>query len=140
MLSFIEWKHAMPPVWHHPDLYGMTIGVLFWDAFWMFWVGGTMAFLPAAVAVLMAEMFALRSIVYHMSAGAVAAGLSAFFIDQRMIDFPVFEAPAIIAAGFVGGFVYWLVAGSTSGPRRAAEPPARTPAPPPYPGPTPPAA
>ncbi|PZQ13039.1 MAG: hypothetical protein DI565_15355 [Ancylobacter novellus] len=69
---------------------------------------------PAIVAVLIAEMFSIRSWVYHAAAGAGSA-LMPWALAPSSFEGPIFTAPEIIAAGLVGGLVHWLIAGRTSG-------------------------
>ena len=86
---------------------------------------GAVAFVPALVAVILAEAFAWRSVFYYLAVGA-AIGLAA----DRLSDFigPVEVAarrPVIyLAAGFVAGIVYWAIAGRRAGPGRRSPPPA----------------
>ncbi len=69
---------------------------------------------PAIVAVLIAEMFSIRSWAYHVVAGAVTATLP-WALSPGGFDGPIFTAPDIIACGVVAGFVHWLIAGRSSG-------------------------
>lgn len=69
---------------------------------------------PAIVAVLIAEMFSIRSWVYHAAAGAGSA-LMPWSLAPSGFEAPAFTAPQILAAGIVGGFVHWLIAGRRSG-------------------------
>jgi len=77
---------------------------------------GSAAFLPAAVAIVAAEIFRWRSVFYYLVVGGLigfAAHQFAAFtgtasdFEQRRLIFP--------AAGFVGAFVYWLIAGRLAG-------------------------
>ncbi|RXF73127.1 hypothetical protein [Hansschlegelia zhihuaiae] len=69
---------------------------------------------PAIVAVLIAEMFSIRSWIYHAAAGAGSA-LMPWALAPTSFEGPVFSAPQVVAAGIVGGLVHWLVAGRRSG-------------------------
>ncbi|QZO02400.1 hypothetical protein K6K41_15300 [Chenggangzhangella methanolivorans] len=69
---------------------------------------------PAIVAVLIAEMFSIRSWIYHAAAGAGAA-LMPWSLAPTSFEGPAFTAPEILAAGFVGGLTHWLIAGRRSG-------------------------
>jgi hypothetical protein len=69
---------------------------------------------PAIVAVLIAEMFSIRSWTYHAVAGAVTA-LLPWSLAPAGIDGPMFSAANVVAAGVVGGLVHWLIAGRGSG-------------------------
>lgn len=69
---------------------------------------------PALVAVLIAEMFSIRSWVYHAAAGAGSA-LMPWSLSPSSFEGQAFTAPEVLAAGFVGGLVHWLIAGRKSG-------------------------
>lgn len=76
---------------------------------------------PAIVAVLISEMFSIRSWMYHAIAGAVCA-LAPWSLAPAGVDGPIFTTSQILAAGVVGGLVHWLVAGRSAGlaePERA---------------------
>ena len=101
-----------------PDTYDFTIPLIFATG-----TVGAASFAPAAVAILLSEVFGLRSIFYFLAVGG-ALGLvlnqlldfhaSAALLDRAHVLFP--------AAGFVGGIVYWLVAGRLAGAMEAAHP------------------
>jgi hypothetical protein len=72
--------------------------------------------LPSAIGILVAEAFALRSWIYHAGNGAVSAwlGWNLFgSIDDSRV--PINDPLPVIAAGLAGGFVYWIIAGSSAG-------------------------
>jgi hypothetical protein len=76
----------------------------------------SMMWLPAAVGIVLAEAFALRSWMFHVGNGAVAAllGWNLFgIIDDTGL--PLNQPLPVIAAGLAGGFAYWAVAGWSSG-------------------------
>jgi hypothetical protein len=72
--------------------------------------------LPAAVGVLIAEAFAIRSWIFHAANGALSAYVawSNFgYVDGSRI---ALTGPlAVIAAGIAGGLTYWAIAGWSSG-------------------------
>ena len=76
---------------------------------------------PAFIVILLAELFAWRSIFFYLAAGALI-GLSGSVIPIEEV-FPQAEAnmTMLAAAGLVGGFVYWLIAGRSAGFVRAPE-------------------
>lgn len=102
-------------------VYGLRYDVeLMWEVFATGWLmtfyAGWFAFVPAAVAVVLAEAFGWRSALFWMLFGGAVAAVGYEF------PFAAGAAPgdndyrlAFIAAGFVGGFVYWLIAGRLSG-------------------------
>ncbi|MEH0070533.1 translation initiation factor IF-3 [Pannonibacter sp. Pt2-lr] len=80
---------------------------------------GALAFAPSFIAIALAEILRLRSAVYHVGlAGVIAAGLwimgdSAMISNGHAGWLP--GTTVALAAGFVGGIIYWLIAGRTSG-------------------------
>ncbi|MEQ8655865.1 MAG: hypothetical protein RIC24_00990 [Hyphomicrobiales bacterium] len=76
------------------------------------------AFVPSAIVVLITELFRLRGVVVFALFGALiglycaveALGPQVHFSDQRVL--------IAAAAGIVGGFVYWFIAGRTAGAYR----------------------
>lgn len=87
----------------------LTVGVTtFWTA--------TVAILPAAIAIALAEAFAWRSVLYYFLAGGIIAVIadqvSGLVIEPTI---PGGRLAVMLAAGFVGGFVYWVIAGRRAG-------------------------
>jgi drug/metabolite transporter (DMT)-like permease len=79
-------------------------------------------FAPSFAAIFIAEMFSLRSVLYYALAGALIGALAYFLSDvtARMQGAgtvaPITrELQFLAAAGIVGGFVYWLIAGRNAG-------------------------
>jgi hypothetical protein len=79
-------------------------------------------FAPSFVAILIAEMLSLRSVLYYALAGALIGALAYFMTDiaarisGRGTVVPITqELQWLTAAGIVAGFVYWLVAGRSAG-------------------------
>ena len=69
----------------------------------------------AAIGVAIAEMFAIRSILYHVANGALATWVG-WAIRPLPKDLPQFSDPTfVIAGGIAAGLVYWAVAGWSSG-------------------------
>lgn len=84
------------------------------DATLTFLVTPLMIAAPAIAAVLIAEMFSIRSWTYHAAAGAITAALPWWVIPSG-IEGPIYSAGQILACGVVGGLTHWLVAGRSSG-------------------------
>lgn len=77
---------------------------------------GTIAVLPAFLAIAVGEAFAWRSLLYYFLAG----GLIALLADQMSdlvveTSFHGQRTVIMLASGFVGGFVYWAIAGRRAG-------------------------
>lgn len=89
------------------------------------------AFVPAAVVILVAEVMARRDWLFYALGGAVAAGAVLVFLgrsgDPDFVAGDTMPMLALIGAGIVGGFCYWLVAGRGAGMRPQAPPISREP-------------
>lgn len=81
---------------------------------------GAAALLPAAILIAIAEIARLRGLVFHVAAaggvafllwtvGSPGDGSPANGLDMRP------GSAVVLAAGFLAGAVYWLLAGRTSG-------------------------
>jgi hypothetical protein len=87
--------------------------------------GPVIALLPALAAIVLAEAVRIRSVVYYVVAG-VLLGLASFYsvdlsdVLENTTDItPVGHGLALaVAAGTVGGLVYWLIAGRKAGQSR----------------------
>jgi len=92
---------------------------------------GASAFVPSLLLIIVAEIMALRSLLYYAAAGAVV-GLTSFFgsnVEMRLENTtdvaPVFHPLQLAAAaGIVGGLAYWLLAGRNARRWREHQPPA----------------
>ena len=94
-------------------------------------VGAFAMLLPATIGVVISEIFAIRSLLFHASNGALAAWLGWVVMQDFLKDFEFYKEPtAVIAAGIVAGLTYWTIAGWTAGfwkPVFSAPPPPPTP-------------
>ena len=79
-------------------------------------------FAPSFVAILIAEMLSLRSVLYYAFAGALIGAIAYFMTDiagriaGRGTVVPMTqELQWLVAAGIVAGFVFWLIAGRNAG-------------------------
>ncbi len=93
-------------------------------------VGTGVMLWPATLGALLAEVFAIRSWMYHAANGGLSAAVSLVSIGGFDKDYDLSAAPLIaIGAGIVAGFTYWAVTGWSAGfwkpvfrqPRPAAE-------------------
>ena|SRR5689334_10836763 len=79
-----------------------------------FWIGFMAA--VAAVGVLIAEAFAIRSWIFHALNGGVSAWIGWSVMQDVQDQYRFLTEPKImVAAGLAGGLAYWLVAGWTAG-------------------------
>ncbi len=77
-----------------------------------------LAFVPAAAAILIAEIFRIRSWIYYSIVGGVAAFLavSSGEMYERTVEEPYVELSLfLLVPGLVAGLVYWLIAGRGAG-------------------------
>jgi hypothetical protein len=101
---------------NHPDAASYAVfGFLIAGPF-LFVILLSVMWLPAAIGVLIAEAFAIRSWMFHVANGAVSAWLGwQLFTAFGMAGTPVNKPLAVIAAGLAAGFAYWAVAGWNAG-------------------------
>ena len=92
-----------------PFALGVSIGVFFY--------AGLITFIPALIAVVLAETFGWRSLLFYLAAGG-AIGLLASETTMALdgLSFADDLRFLCVAAGFVAGAVYWLIAGKLAGP------------------------
>ena len=113
------------PQWH---AFSGDVGerVTFWSvAFFGSVLTGAVGLLPLLILIVLAEAFRIRSLLINTAAGAalLVAGYYGSGIAQpsyeESIDNPTPAIPRQVeiaaAAGAVGGFVYWFIAGRNAG-------------------------
>jgi hypothetical protein len=83
---------------------------------------GATAFVPAVILVAIAETFDIRSIFYYAIGGGLIAAVVWYMADisvqlENTTDLsPIgYGLQLVAAAGIIGGFVYWLLAGRKAG-------------------------
>ncbi len=93
-----------------------TAGWILLFAAWTAAYAGAFALLPWLIAVVLAEGLGLRSVWFWFAIGG-AIGAVAWFFTGYYGEAAQAEAGFAVhlAAGFVAGFVYWLVAGRNAG-------------------------
>ena len=100
----------------------MDRAMFFVVAFFATSFAGAAAWAPALLAMVIGEAFTLRGFVYYGVAGAVI-GLLGYFgssigirLEETTEMTPVGHSlELVVAAGIVGGLVYWLIAGRNAG-------------------------
>lgn len=75
---------------------------------------GRLAIVPALAAIIATEAFRLQSVLIHMLLG-ICIALGGILVGLDQPDAPPDTMLSAIAAGAVGGFVYWLLAGRWAG-------------------------
>lgn len=78
------------------------------------------ACIPVAITSLLSEIFGWRSIMLHCVFGLAASMFAFFTLWPEDVAGAVnpYDIAIIAASGFVGGFIYWLIAGRDAGFRR----------------------
>jgi len=113
------------PQWH---AFSGDVGerVTFWGvAFFGSVLTGAVGLLPLLILIVLAEAFRIRSLLINTAAGAalLVAGYYSSGIAQPAYEESIDNPPPAIprqveiaaAAGAVGGFVYWFIAGRNAG-------------------------
>jgi hypothetical protein len=73
-------------------------------------------FVPAAIGVVISEALAIRSWIYHAANGGISAWLGWALTQDIQDEYRFLTEPRIlIAAGLLGGLMYWIIAGWTAG-------------------------
>jgi hypothetical protein len=76
----------------------------------------SMMWLPTAIGILLSEVLALRSWMFHAGNGALSAWIAwSLFGSMDDSRLPLNQPLAVIAAGLAGGLAYWAVAGWNAG-------------------------
>ena len=71
---------------------------------------------PAALGVLLAEAFAIRSWIFHVANGGLSAWIGWLAMEQYRKQYEFYDEPIIVVgAGIAAGFAYWAIAGWNAG-------------------------
>jgi len=104
--------------------YWASVGLHSQGVWWIVGIGatviGVIAMLPTLIVIVLAEGFALRSIVLYAALGGALALALFYGLDFAGYvgtpdSFMARERQVLAAAGIAGGLVYWLFAGRTAG-------------------------
>ncbi|WP_068310617.1 hypothetical protein [Polycladidibacter hongkongensis] len=80
---------------------------------------GSLAIIPASFAIVLSEISEWRGVIFHVSAGGVIALVIWWMggeIPSNGEHMPVRPGSSVAAtAGFMAGFVYWVIAGRLAG-------------------------
>jgi hypothetical protein len=107
---------VMAPIGPETDRAVRGLASLLVGLFWSPYVAAA-AFAPAAVIILLAEGFRVRSLTANVALGALVA-LLAFWLHR---DFSTAATRStgplvvVLSMGFIGGAAYWLIAGRSAG-------------------------
>jgi hypothetical protein len=72
--------------------------------------------LPASIGILISEAFAIRTWVFHVLNGVLSMWVGwQLFGNDVGTGLPLEQPLVVIAAGILGGFAYWAVAGFSAG-------------------------
>ena len=75
-----------------------------------------LAFTAASIGVLISEVFAVRSCIYHAANGGLSAWIGWSLMHDVRAEYRVFTEPiTLVAAGLAAGLAYWLIAGWSAG-------------------------
>lgn len=101
------------------SLFGHKFSVPFLGHLVSFLYTAIFAFPGWFIGVLVAERFGIRTMIWFALGGALV-GLSAMILKWAVIDGIPYDSPSVndlgpLLSGFVGGLVYWMIAGKHSG-------------------------
>ena len=87
--------------------------------FFVMWITVVMTFIPAAIANLLTEAFAIRNVYVHILIAIGLAVSAALVIDHNWFSMMGTDRMLITFAAFcgavMGGIVYWAIAGRNAG-------------------------
>src|SRR5262249_46211595 len=111
-----SWKVAPVAITSDPNAQTVAIfGFIFLSPVLLVMLLSVM-WMPAAIGVLIAEAFAIRSFIFHAGNGAVTAWVTwSLFGNVDDSGIPLTRPVAVIAAGLAGGLPYWAIAGWNAG-------------------------
>ena len=119
VIVIAHWNEIVALATAEPDAQGMWLFAFVFAGpvlalLLTFWIAFTAA--PAAVGVLIAEAFAIRSWIFHAANGGVSAWIGWSIMQDVQQQYRFLTEPKVmVAAGLAGGLAYWLVAGWTAG-------------------------
>jgi hypothetical protein len=122
VIAIIALIRAYPPVAGDPIALAATIWVIFGDFIRLGMFAGAAALVPSLIAIVAAEVFAIRNVLYFCGAALVAAFFAAQTADAAVLPSLPAEASVPGAAALVAGALYWLLCGRLSGMRLEREP------------------
>jgi hypothetical protein len=111
-----SWKAAPIAVTSDPDAQAVAVfGFIFFSPVLLVLLLSVM-WMPAAIGVLIAEAFAIRSLIFHAGNGAIVAWVTwSLFGNLDNSGIPLTQPTAVVAAGLAGGLAYWAIAGWNAG-------------------------
>ena len=79
-------------------------------------LGAFAMLMPAALGVVISEVFAIRSILFHATNGAIASWIGWAAMQQFLKKYEFYSEPTIVvSAGIAAGLAYWAIAGWSAG-------------------------
>jgi hypothetical protein len=116
--AFVLTVGTVTPHWDYLASLGLHSEGVWWIVIMSSVIIGIIAMLPTLIVILLAEGFALRSIVLYAALGgalALALGLDFAGYVGAPGSFLARERQVFAASGIAGGLVYWMFAGRTAG-------------------------
>jgi hypothetical protein len=87
--------------------------------FFVMWITVVMTFIPAAIANLLTEIFAVRILGAHLAIAVALAASAGVILDPTWFDGMgtdrILITLAVFLGALVGGLVYWAIAGRNAG-------------------------
>ena len=127
-----SWHLAGPLIGNNPDSVGFGVVSLAIASPIVFAMIFSTMWLPGSIGILISEVFAIRSWIFHALNGAITswAGWQMYVTAGGDADASVNATPFVFGAGLAAGFAYWAIAGWSAGFWRPIHPsPVNPPAP-----------
>ena len=115
LIALISWLRAYAPVADDPVALSATTFIILTDWVFLFILIGWAAAIPSLAVAVLAEIFALRSVLFYCGAGLFVAFAASRFLDASMSPAIPGEPAVVAAAGLAGGLAYWVSCGRWSG-------------------------
>jgi len=87
------------------------LSMLFGGASFLMVVTPILTFMPAVLAVIVAEVIQVRNILYYLVAGGLSVAALPLLASTGDTGFNLHTLTIFATAGFCGGLLYWLMAG-----------------------------
>jgi hypothetical protein len=118
--AFVLTIGTVTPDWDYLASLGLHSEGVWWIVIMSSVIIGIIAMLPTLIVILLAEGFALRSIVLYPAFGGALALALVYGLDFGGYvgapgSFLARERQVFAASGIAGGLVYWMFAGRTAG-------------------------
>ena len=119
VICFAQWTELTKIIDKYPQNPEDILSAFLWIGFSIgivMTIGAAIMLVPAIIGIAIAEIFAIRSWLFHAANGALASLIGWTVMAKPLSEFKLYNEPTtMIAAGLAGGLVYWAIAGWNAG-------------------------